>query len=49
MAQHNHADDRDRAIESNFYLPGGITPPFDANGVERLWARLVNHRVERPQ
>lgn len=49
MAQQNHADDRDRAVEAKFYLPVGITPPFEANQVERIWARLFNHRVEPPK
>lgn len=46
MAHRTHADNRARTIESKFYLPVGMTPPFEAYWVERIWARLFNHRVE---
>lgn len=45
MAQRNHADDQDRATELEIYLPAGVTPPFDANRVERLWTMMFNHRI----
>jgi len=49
MALRNHADDQDRGTESKFYLPVGVTPPFDASRFKRVWARLFNHAVEAPE
>ncbi len=46
MPQRTHPDERDRATESKFYLPAGVTPPFDASRFERLWAALFKHQVE---
>ena len=43
-----HADYRDGAA-AKFYAPVGITPSFDENRVERLWAKLFNHRVDPPE
>lgn len=45
MTQKNHADDRGRAAELEFYLPAGVTP-FDTSQLKRIWARLFSHRVE---
>jgi hypothetical protein len=45
MAQRNHAADRDSATELAFYLPASVTSPSEASRVERIWARLFNHRV----
>jgi hypothetical protein len=49
MAQRNRADHQRRATEAKFYLPGGVTPPFDASRLERLWATLFSHGVEPPK
>jgi hypothetical protein len=49
MAQRNHVDDRDSGTESKFYLPVGVTPPFDASRFKRVWATLFNHSVEPPE
>jgi len=48
MPQHDHTDSRVRAPESDFYLPAGVAPPFDASQFERIWATLFNHQVEPP-
>jgi len=45
MSQRNHADDRDSATESKFYLPAGVTPSSEASWFDRLWATVFNHRV----
>ncbi|WP_336337820.1 hypothetical protein [Haloarcula brevis] len=45
MPQRTHADDRDDATESKFYLPAGTTPSSESNWFGRLWAALFNHRV----
>ena len=46
MAQRYHTDDRGSDTEPKFYLPTGVTPPFDTSRFERLWASLFNHYVE---
>jgi len=48
MTHRIHADDRDGAA-AKFYAPVGITPSFDTNRVERLWATLFDHRVHPPE
>jgi len=45
MSQRNHADDRNRATESKFYLPAGVTLSSETSWFGRLWATLFNHRV----
>jgi len=45
MSQRTHADDRDSATDSKFYLPAGVTPSSEAGWFTRLWAMLFNHRV----
>jgi len=45
MSQRNHADDRDSATESKFYLPAGVTLSSETSWFGRLWATLFNHRV----
>jgi hypothetical protein len=42
MTQINPADDRERATEPKFYLPAGVTPPFDASWFERIRATLFD-------
>lgn len=49
MIQGDHADDRGRATELEFYLPAGVTPPVDASRFERIWATLFSHCVEPPK
>ncbi len=48
MAQRYRADNRGSDTESEFYLPAGVTPPFDTSRFERLWASLFNRYVESP-
>ncbi len=48
MAQRYHADDQGSDTEPEFYLPVGITPPFDTSRFECLWASLFNHYVGSP-
>ena len=45
MVQHSHADTHDSATQSKFYLPAGDTRSSNATWMDRLWARLFNHRV----
>jgi hypothetical protein len=44
MGQRNHADDRDSATDSKFYLPAGISPSSEASRVESLRAMLFSDR-----
>lgn len=46
MAQSTRTDEHDRASESKFYLPVGVTPPFEAVRVQRVWDRLFSHQVQ---
>lgn len=41
MAEHNHADDRDSATESKFYLPAGGVPSVEPRPFERTVAKLL--------
>jgi hypothetical protein len=45
MAQRNRVENRARATESKFYLPAGAAFPFLASQLERVRAKLFNHRV----
>lgn len=49
MVQRIHADDRDSATRTKFYVPAGVTPPFDASPFERLWGTLFAHQVDPPE
>lgn len=48
MARRYHADDRGSNTEPKFYLPAGVTPPFDTSRFERFWVSLFDYSVESP-
>ncbi len=43
MAQNYHIDDQGIDSEPKFYLPAGVTLPFDTHRFERLKAFLFDH------
>jgi hypothetical protein len=45
MAQRDLADDRERGIESKFYLPAGVTPASEAGWIESIRTILFDRRV----
>ncbi len=45
MEKKDHADDQDRPTEPEYYLPAVVTTSSDASWIDRIWAKIFNHRV----